>query len=33
LWAILIAHKGAQNHVFTREEIGERFEQAFGYRF
>jgi adenosine kinase len=33
LGAIKIAHKGAQNHVFTREEIGERFEKAFGYRF
>ena len=33
LGAIKIAHKGAQNHLFTREEIGDRFEQAFGYRF
>jgi adenosine kinase len=33
LGAIKIAHKGAQNHLFTREEIGERFEAAFGYRF
>ncbi|GGX76110.1 carbohydrate kinase family protein [Massilia dura] len=33
LGAIKIAHKGAQNHRFTREEIGDRFEGAFGYRF
>ncbi|QBH99777.1 carbohydrate kinase family protein [Pseudoduganella albidiflava] len=33
LGAIKIAHKGAQNHWFTREEIADRFEQAFGYRF
>jgi adenosine kinase len=33
LGAIKIAHKGAQNHHFTREGIADRFEQAFGYRF
>jgi adenosine kinase len=33
LGAIKIAHKGAQNHVFTQAEIADRFEQAFGYRF
>lgn len=33
LGAIKIAHKGAQNHVLTKEEIADRFEQAFGYRF
>ncbi|QBE64457.1 carbohydrate kinase family protein [Pseudoduganella lutea] len=33
LGAIKIAHKGAQNHQFTREEIADRFEKAFGYRF
>jgi adenosine kinase len=33
LGAIKIAHKGAQNHVFTKEEIADRFEAAFGYRF
>jgi adenosine kinase len=31
--AIKIAHKGAQNHVVTREEIADRFEKAFGYRY
>jgi adenosine kinase len=31
--AIKIAHQGAQNHVFTAQEIGDRFEAAFGYRF
>ncbi len=33
LGAIKIAHKGAQNHVLTKEEIGDRFEAAFGYRY
>ncbi|MGB9988221.1 carbohydrate kinase family protein [Massilia sp. SM-13] len=33
LGAIKIAHKGAQNHVLTKEEIADRFEAAFGYRF
>ncbi|WP_338766933.1 carbohydrate kinase family protein [Massilia sp. METH4] len=33
LGAIKIAHKGAQNHHFTQEEIADRFEKAFGYRF
>jgi len=31
--AIKIAHQGGQNHAPSREEIEERFEQAFGYRF
>ncbi|QGZ39690.1 adenosine kinase [Pseudoduganella flava] len=31
--AIKIAHKGAQNHVVTQEEIADRFEKAFGYRY
>jgi len=30
LGAIKIAERGAQNHVFTREEIGTRFREAFG---
>ncbi|AXA92583.1 carbohydrate kinase family protein [Massilia sp. YMA4] len=33
LGAIKIAHKGAQNHVVTKEEIADRFEKAFGYRY
>ncbi|UGQ45653.1 carbohydrate kinase family protein [Massilia endophytica] len=33
LGAIKIAHKGAQNHVLTKEQIGDRFEAAFGYRY
>jgi len=33
LGAIKIAHKGAQNHVLTKEEIADRFEKAFGYRY
>jgi len=33
LGAIKIAHKGAQNHVLRKEEIADRFEAAFGYRF
>jgi adenosine kinase len=31
--AVKIAHKGAQNHVLTAQEIGDRFEAAFGYRY
>ena len=31
--AIKIAHQGGQNHVVTKEEIADRFEAAFGYRF
>jgi adenosine kinase len=31
--AIKIAHQGAQNHAPSREEIEQRFEEAFGYRF
>lgn len=31
--AIKIAHQGGQNHVFTIAQIGDRFEQEFGYRF
>jgi adenosine kinase len=30
LGAIKIAERGAQNHVFTRDEIGTRFREAFG---
>jgi adenosine kinase len=30
--AIKIAHQGPQNHVLSRAEIDERFQQAFGYR-
>jgi adenosine kinase len=33
LGAIKIAHQGGQNHVFGPEDIAQRFEQAFGYRF
>jgi adenosine kinase len=33
LGAIKIAHKGAQNHVFTADEIATKFEQAFGYKY
>ncbi|KQW96389.1 sugar kinase [Massilia sp. Root418] len=33
LGAIKIAHKGAQNHVLTTAQIGDRFEAAFGYRY
>jgi adenosine kinase len=33
LGSIKIAHQGAQNHSFTAQEIAERFEAAFGYRF
>jgi adenosine kinase len=31
--AIKIAHQGAQNHVVSTEEIENRFEAAFGYRY
>jgi adenosine kinase len=31
--AIKIAHQGGQNHTPSRQEIEQRFEQAFGYRF
>ena len=31
--SIKIAHQGPQNHRLTREQIGERFESAFGYRY
>ncbi|GGC08213.1 sugar kinase [Oxalicibacterium flavum] len=31
--SIKIAHQGPQNHVLSRAEIENRFEQAFGYRF
>ncbi len=31
--AIKIAHQGGQNHTPSREEIEQRFQQAFGYRF
>jgi adenosine kinase len=31
--AIKIAHQGGQNHVLSRDEIEERFQKAFGYRF
>ena len=30
LGAIKIAQRGAQNHQFTRDEIGRRFREAFG---
>ncbi|CAN5419496.1 carbohydrate kinase family protein [soil metagenome] len=30
--AIKIAHQGGQNHILSRAEIDERFNQAFGYR-
>jgi adenosine kinase len=30
--AIKIAHQGGQNHVLSRAEIDDRFQQAFGYR-
>jgi adenosine kinase len=33
LGSIKIAHQGAQNHSFTAQEIADRFEAAFGYRF
>ncbi|MET3133732.1 adenosine kinase [Oxalobacteraceae bacterium GrIS 1.11] len=31
--SIKIAHKGAQNHHLGTDEIGDRFEAAFGYRY
>lgn len=31
--SIKIAYQGGQNHVLTRSQIEDRFEQAFGYRF
>ena len=31
--AMNIAHQGGQNHVATKEQIAQRFETAFGYRF
>ncbi|WP_332877265.1 carbohydrate kinase family protein [Massilia sp. S19_KUP03_FR1] len=31
--AMKIAHQGGQNHVATKEQIAQRFETAFGYRF
>lgn len=31
--AIKIAHQGGQNHTPTREEIEDRFQKAYGYRF
>jgi adenosine kinase len=31
--AIKIAYQGAQNHAPSRQEIEDRFQQAFGYRF
>ena len=31
--AIKITHQGGQNHVLSRAEIDDRFQQAFGYRF
>jgi adenosine kinase len=33
LGSIKIAHQGGQNHSFTPEDIAEKFEAAFGYRF
>jgi adenosine kinase len=33
LGAIKIAHQGGQNHSFTPQDIAEKFEAAFGYRF
>ena len=32
LGSIKIAHRGGQNHRFTRDEIGERYREAFGAR-
>lgn len=31
--ALKIAHQGGQNHAFARDEIEDRFREAFGYRF
>lgn len=33
LGSLKIAHQGPQNHGISREQIGERFEAAFGYRY
>jgi len=33
LGSIKIAHQGGQNHSFTAQDIADRFEAAFGYRF
>jgi adenosine kinase len=33
LGSIKIAHQGGQNHSFTPQEIADKFESAFGYRF
>jgi adenosine kinase len=33
LGSIKIAHQGGQNHSFTPQEIADKFEAAFGYRF
>jgi adenosine kinase len=33
LGSIKIAHQGGQNHVFNADEIAERFEKEFGYRY
>jgi adenosine kinase len=33
LGSIKIAHQGGQNHSFTQQEIADKFESAFGYRF
>ncbi|QJE00583.1 carbohydrate kinase family protein [Massilia forsythiae] len=33
LGSIKIAHQGGQNHRFTAQEIADRFETAFGYRY
>jgi adenosine kinase len=33
LGSIKIAHQGGQNHSFTAQEIADKFEAAFGYRF
>lgn len=31
--SLKVAHQGPQNHKFTRQEIGDKFEAAFGYRY
>ncbi len=31
--AIKIAHQGPQNYKVSREQIGQMFESAFGYRY
>jgi adenosine kinase len=31
--ALKIAHQGGQNHVVTAEQIADRFETEFGYRY